>query len=180
MNGKPEDQLFHQAGLAAILACMALPGYLLSIAFIDRIGARRLQLCGFYAMAVNFFLVAAFKHHFHPMLLVFFFGLTFLFSNFGPNATTFVIPATSYPTLIRSTCHGLSAASGKLGAIVGAAAFAPLEEAFGLRIVLFLCGIVCCIGAATTHIFTPLSVDDNVNLQPRNVKRSESVTPPLL
>jgi len=181
VTGEVRDQLFHQALLAAILACMALPGYLLSIAFIDRIGARRLQLFGFYAMAVNFFLVAAFKHHLHPILLIFFFGLTFLFSNFGPNTTTFVIPATSYPTLVRSTCHGISAASGKIGAIVGAAAFAPLDESFGLQVVLFICGIVCCFGAATTHFFTPLSVDETYNVQPRlNKVRSETIGPPLL
>lgn len=36
-------------------------------------------------------------------------------SNFGPNATTFVIPGEIYPPEVKATCHGLSAASGKLG-----------------------------------------------------------------
>jgi len=35
-------------------------------------------------------------------------------SNFGPNTTTFVIPGEIFPAEVRATCHGLSAACGKL------------------------------------------------------------------
>ncbi|AEO65748.1 uncharacterized protein THITE_161754 [Thermothielavioides terrestris NRRL 8126] len=38
--------------------------------------------------------------------------------NFGANTLTFIIPAEIFPTCYRSTCHGISAASGKLGSIV--------------------------------------------------------------
>ena len=48
----------------------------------------------------------------------------------------------------------LSAAAGKLGAVFGASAFSPLDEAFGLRAVLFMCSGVCLAGAAITHFFT--------------------------
>lgn len=41
-------------------------------------------------------------------------------SNFGPNTTTFVIPGEIYPAEVRATCHGISAACGKLGAATGA------------------------------------------------------------
>jgi PHS family inorganic phosphate transporter-like MFS transporter len=37
---------------------------------------------------------------------------------FGPNSLTFIIPAELFPTKYRATCHGLSAASGKLGSII--------------------------------------------------------------
>jgi hypothetical protein len=47
------------------------------------------------------------------------YGLTFFFSNFGPNATTYIVPGEVFPTEIRATCHGISSAAGKLGAIVG-------------------------------------------------------------
>ncbi|MCL7026049.1 hypothetical protein MKW94_029131 [Papaver nudicaule] len=49
--------------------------------------------------------------------------LTFFFANFGPNSTTFVVPAEIFPARLRSTCHGISAAAGKAGAIVGAFGF---------------------------------------------------------
>ncbi|KAK3299084.1 major facilitator superfamily domain-containing protein [Chaetomium fimeti] len=38
--------------------------------------------------------------------------------NFGANTLTFIIPAEIFPTTYRSTCHGISAAAGKLGSIV--------------------------------------------------------------
>jgi MFS transporter, PHS family, inorganic phosphate transporter len=34
---------------------------------------------------------------------------------FGPNAWTFIIPPKIFPTPHRATCHGISAAAGKLG-----------------------------------------------------------------
>ncbi|KAF3575607.1 hypothetical protein DY000_02035385 [Brassica cretica] len=56
------------------------------------------------------------------------YSLTFFFANFGPNATTFIVPAEIFPARFRSTCHGISAASGKVGAIVGAFGFLYLSQ----------------------------------------------------
>lgn len=49
---------------------------------------------------------------------MFLYCLANFFQNFGPNTTTFVIPGEVFPTRYRSTAYGLSAACGKLGAIV--------------------------------------------------------------
>ena len=46
------------------------------------------------------------------------FVITSFFQNFGPNTTTFIIPGEMFPTRYRSTCHGIAAACGKVGAIV--------------------------------------------------------------
>jgi PHS family inorganic phosphate transporter-like MFS transporter len=51
---------------------------------------------------------------------------TLTVADFGPNTTTFVIPGEVFPTRYRSTAHGISAASGKLGAIVAQVGFARL------------------------------------------------------
>jgi PHS family inorganic phosphate transporter-like MFS transporter len=59
---------------------------------------------------------------------VFLYCLTNFFQNFGPNTTTFTIPAEIFPTRYRSTAHGISAASGKLGAIVAQVGFARLKD----------------------------------------------------
>ena len=56
----------------------------------------------------------------YTTLFALFYALTFFFANFGPNSTTFVLPAELFPTRVRSTCHAISAASGKAGAIVAA------------------------------------------------------------
>jgi hypothetical protein len=54
------------------------------------------------------------------VLYVMVYGCTFFFQNFGANPTTYIIPSVVYSTAHRATCHGVSAAAGKLGALIGA------------------------------------------------------------
>ena len=62
---------------------------------------------------------------------VFLYCLANFFQNFGPNSTTFIIPGEVFPTRYRSTSHGISAASGKLGAILAQVGFARLKDIGG-------------------------------------------------
>jgi len=64
-------------------------------------------------------------------VFVFLYCLANFFQNFGPNTTTFVIPGEIFPTRYRSTAHGISAASGKLGAIVAQVSFSYLKNIGG-------------------------------------------------
>lgn len=57
------------------------------------------------------------------MYLVCRYAFCFFFANFGPNSTTFIVPAELFPTKWKSTGHGISAALGKAGAIIGAFGF---------------------------------------------------------
>jgi hypothetical protein len=50
------------------------------------------------------------------------------FGQLGPNATTFLIPAEVFPTEVRTACHGVAAASGKIGALLAAVAFSYVQE----------------------------------------------------
>jgi len=49
--------------------------------------------------------------------------LSSFFNQFGPNCVTFLVAAEVYPTAIRATAHGFSAACGKLGALTAAILF---------------------------------------------------------
>uniref|UniRef100_A0A251S5E7 Putative major facilitator, sugar transporter-like, Major facilitator superfamily domain protein n=1 Tax=Helianthus annuus TaxID=4232 RepID=A0A251S5E7_HELAN len=105
-----------------IALCSTVPGYWFTVFLIDRIGRFTIQLIGFIMMTI-FMFVLAFPYNYwtrpeHNMGFVAIYSLTFFFANFGPNATTFVVPAEIFPARFRSTCHGISAASGKLGAII--------------------------------------------------------------
>ena len=55
--------------------------------------------------------------------------LSSFFGQFGPNATTWLLPGEVFPTPIRATCHGISAATGKVGALVAGIWFAYLTNA---------------------------------------------------
>ncbi|PRQ25859.1 putative phosphate-transporting ATPase [Rosa chinensis] len=115
-----------------IAMCSTVPGYWFTVAFIDRIGRFAIQLMGFFFMTVFMFALAIpydhWTHKDNHIGFVVMYSLTFFFANFGPNATTFVVPAEIFPARFRSTCHGISAAAGKLGAIIGAFGFLYLAQ----------------------------------------------------
>ncbi|XP_021770188.1 probable inorganic phosphate transporter 1-7 [Chenopodium quinoa] len=115
-----------------IALCSTVPGYWFTVFLIDRIGRFAIQILGFAMMTVFMFALAIpYNHWTHPenrIGFVMMYALTFFFANFGPNATTFVVPAEIFPARLRSTCHGISAAAGKAGAIVGAFGFLYLAQ----------------------------------------------------
>ena len=123
----------------AIFVVAAVPGYVLAIARLDKIGHRRLQLLGFAMMAVCFLIIAAIPGMTTmvvPFLLVY--GVSYFFTEFGPNMTTFVMPSELYPVTMRATGHGISAGIGKLGAFIGVFLFPLLNDWLGLRGTLLL------------------------------------------
>ena len=123
----------------AIFAVAAVPGYVLAIAQMDRIGHRRLQLIGFILMGACFAvigLVPGMTTAVAPFLLVY--GISYFFTEFGPNVTTFVLPGELFPTRVRATGHGISAGIGKLGAFIGVFLFPVLQNSLGLRGTLLL------------------------------------------
>ncbi|XAR48971.1 Phosphate-transporting ATPase [Bertholletia excelsa] len=122
------EEVYRIARAQTLIAlCSTVPGYWFTVAFIDKIGRFAIQLMGFFFMTVFMFALAIpYQHWTHKdnrIGFVIMYSLTFFFANFGPNATTFVVPAEIFPARLRSTCHGISAASGKAGAIVGAFGF---------------------------------------------------------
>jgi len=73
----------------------------------------------------------------------------------GPNTTTYVLSAEAFPKEARSTAHGISAACGKAGALIGVAGFPPMVAAVGVGPVFHLCGCILVMGFIMTLIFIP-------------------------
>jgi PHS family inorganic phosphate transporter-like MFS transporter len=166
---------------------IAIPGYWVAIFSVDWLGRKPLQIAGFVACAVIFALLGL--AYDTPLRtgaagggFVLFYGLTYFFSNAGPNSVTFLMPAEVFPTLVRATAHGISAASGKVGATVGAFGLLELYSAFcvsqldaggrpncqgssspteamlaemsrGVVAVMLTCSGVAALGAVVTHYF---------------------------
>ncbi|KAJ2366229.1 hypothetical protein H4S02_003643 [Coemansia sp. RSA 2611] len=112
----------------------SVPGYWIAVFTIERLGRKTIQLMGF-GMLTILYIVLGFAYH--KILdksvagFIVLFTLAQLFQNFGPNVTTFVIPGEVFPTRFRSTAHGISAAAGKLGAIVAQGGFMQLKDRGG-------------------------------------------------
>ncbi|KAG9441559.1 hypothetical protein H6P81_017413 [Aristolochia fimbriata] len=122
------EEVYRIARAQTLIAlCSTVPGYWFTVALIDHIGRFTIQLMGFFFMSVFMFALAIpynhWKKHDNRIGFVIMYALTFFFANFGPNSTTFIVPAEIFPARLRSTCHGISAAAGKAGAIVGAFGF---------------------------------------------------------
>ncbi|KAG0744491.1 hypothetical protein G6F23_005167 [Rhizopus arrhizus] len=126
------ETLFWNAVGQIIIAILgSVPGYYLTVIFIERWGRRTIQIMGFSVCTALFIVLSS---AFYPLrdnsipAFIAIFTLIQLFHNFGPNSTTFIIPGEVFPTKVRASAHGISAASGKAGAIIAAFAFNVLVE----------------------------------------------------
>ncbi|XP_018860630.1 probable inorganic phosphate transporter 1-9 isoform X2 [Juglans regia] len=177
-------EAFEAAKLQAIIAaCSTIPGYWFAVWFIDIIGRVRIQAMGFLCMALVYLAIGIpydiyWKKSKNQGFMVLY-GLTFFFANFGPNTTTFIVPAELFPARFRTTCNGISGAAGKLGAIIGSVGFlwashkndksrsgSPgrgvkehddyngYPDAIGMTASLVLLGGVCLVGMVVTLLFT--------------------------
>lgn len=106
------------AGNLILICAGSLPGYWVSIATIDTIGRKPIQLGSFAILTALFCIIGFAYSKIGEKGLLALYVLSQFFQNFGANTTTFIIPGEVFPTRYRSTAHGISAASGKVGSIV--------------------------------------------------------------
>jgi PHS family inorganic phosphate transporter-like MFS transporter len=107
--------LFNTAvGNLIIVLAGAVPGYWFTVATVDTIGRKPLQFGGFAILTILFIVMGFAYNHISSNGLLAIYVLAQFFFNFGPNATTFIVPGECFPTRYRSTSHGISAAAGKV------------------------------------------------------------------
>merc|ERR1711972_586845 len=117
----------------------------------DTLGRKIIQIQGFVFMALLYAILGLCldKLKDDTVLLLVIYGLTYFFSNFGPNSTTFILPSESFPYEVRTSLNGFCAAAGKLGACIGSFGFKPISNALGANVAFFLCagcavlGLIC-------------------------------------
>ncbi|HEX4179419.1 MAG TPA: MFS transporter [Caulobacteraceae bacterium] len=140
----------------AVFAVAAAPGYLIAAALIDRIGRKSIQVLGFFMMAVTFSAIALIpgvEKLVLPFLILY--GVSYFFTEFGPNATTFVYPAEIFPVMGRTTGHGIAASAGKLGGFVGVFLFPILMNWRGLVAAEAMAAVVSVLGIVVTLTMLP-------------------------
>lgn len=122
-----------QDGIRSIITVSvgSMLGSIILIKVINYVPRKAWLTWSFVAMAVLFAVVGgsyfkAANSDLHALTIVLYIFCQLLF-NLGPNTLTFIIPAEIFPTRYRGTCHGISAAAGKLGSIV-VQAFLPFTK----------------------------------------------------
>jgi PHS family inorganic phosphate transporter-like MFS transporter len=153
----PNDSLIMETlTQLAIFTVAALPGYFVAAAMMDRIGRKTIQIMGFAMMALSFAAMAAIpgiEKLIYPFLFIY--GISYFFTEFGPNATTFVYPAELFPVQGRTTGHGIAAAAGKIGGFIGVFLFPILLNAGGLIAAESMAALVSGLGILVTIFMLP-------------------------
>jgi PHS family inorganic phosphate transporter-like MFS transporter len=105
-----------------VVSLGAIIGCLITLYTIDRLGRRNIQMNGFFWLFVLFVVIGGSFNHLYETggsaAIIVLYILCQIFFNFGPNTTTYIMPAELFPTRYRGLCHGISAAFGKLGSVV--------------------------------------------------------------
>ena len=153
----PQATLFEVLLWTTLNSFIALIGYYFAAFTIDKpwMGRTRMQAMGFMWIGFLFLMCSMFYHELLTKQLIHAFQFLYYFSSFwgqfGPNATTWLLPAELAPTEVRSMCHGMSAAVGKAGALVAGVVFSLCSNQAKF-IISSACGLI---GAILTYIFIP-------------------------
>jgi MFS transporter, PHS family, inorganic phosphate transporter len=146
-------------------------GSLIIIKAIKYWSSKAIQFYGFIALFILFLVLGgAFSkllNSNYKGIIIALYVLCQLCFNLGPNTTTFIIPAEIYPTRYRCTCHGFSAAAGKLGSIIGQIFLAYVrfpgegpDNQGPLGWILMCLAIFMAIGATVSRILLPETRDE--------------------
>jgi PHS family inorganic phosphate transporter-like MFS transporter len=157
----------------AIFTIAAVPGYFVAAAMMDRIGRKTIQVLGFAMMALTFAAIAlipGIEKLVYPFLIVY--GISYFFTEFGSNATTFVYPAELFPVAGRTTGHGIASATGKLGGFIGVFLFPILLSAGGLLAAESMAAAVSVLGILVTVFMLPET--KNKSLEELSIEEGET------
>ncbi|KAK9320536.1 major facilitator superfamily domain-containing protein [Lipomyces orientalis] len=130
-----------------LLTSLAIPGVLVGAYLYTKIGARNTMILGFMGYIVFGLVIGCGYDKIVKIvpLFVIFYGIMNSLAQMGPGCMTIVASAESYATGVRGTCFGLSAAIGKVGAVVGTQTFTSIQNHLGKKwtfIIAAICGLV--------------------------------------
>lgn len=132
---------------SAVVDLFQMAGFIVSIWAVPMFGRIFMQVTGFGGMAIGMTLLlfAAVANDGARAHMAFVLGGFVLFNfamNSGPNATTFTLAPTLFPTAIRASASGFAAAAAKVGATFGAFIVPQFQARWGLDSVVGLMTLV--------------------------------------
>ncbi|PSS38138.1 hypothetical protein PHLCEN_2v45 [Hermanssonia centrifuga] len=140
-SGSPWTRLFKIAtGNLIITALGFVPGYYATVLTIEKLGRKWIQVQGFLLAALFLAILAGKFHTLSTVSFIVCFALLQCY------------PAEVFPTKFRAAAHGMSAASGKAGAIISALAFNSLSAKIGTPAILWIFFGCCIAGAGFTFL----------------------------
>ncbi|GLJ22749.1 hypothetical protein SUGI_0428530 [Cryptomeria japonica] len=175
----PVDEVFHIARAQVLITlCGTLPGCLANVFLIDRFGRFKIQLFGFLLVSVWITAIALpldtyWQDPSNKIGFLAIYSLACFFLTFGPTSTTFIVPEELFPARLRSTCHGLSAAAGKVGGLIGTFGFVFASTKLGPKKTLLLLAVGSFLGFLCTFLI-PETMGRSLEENEREIGLSES------
>ncbi|HEY2617016.1 MAG TPA: MFS transporter [Acetobacteraceae bacterium] len=151
-----QSLIWHVVTQLIVFVVAAVPGYFIAAWYMDRLGRKAIQNIGFLMMAISFGIMAIVPD-IEKLVVLFLlvYGVSYFFTEFGPNSTTFVYPAELFPVESRTTGHGVAAAAGKVGAFVGVFLFPIFMSHGGLQLAEGVAALVSLLGLVVTIFMLP-------------------------
>ncbi|CDU22603.1 related to GIT1-Glycerophosphoinositol transporter also able to mediate low-affinity phosphate transport [Sporisorium scitamineum] len=141
-----------------LLSFLGLPGTVLGALLLPKLGSRKMFMIGLGGFLVLGLVIGcAYDHGISTSVpaLVVLFGLLAFMGNLGPGCCAGLTSAEVYPSALRGTMYGLSAAWGKAGAAIGTQAFIPIQTNLGKKWVFIISAILGTIGIALVYFCIP-------------------------
>lgn len=170
LKGADKHNLEKIAEWNLLLGIIAIPGVLIGAYLCDKIGRRNTLAVGFSGYIVFGLIIGlSFSKikNIVPLFIVFY-GLMMSSGNLGPGDMMGLVSSESFATPIRGTCYGISAAIGKVGAVVGTKVFTPIQVHIGERWTFIIAAICGLLGVLTAILFIPQL--DNEDLLEEDIK----------
>ncbi len=136
-----------------------VPGGLVALALIDRVGRRPLQVVGFIGMAVALFSFTAYEHlagaSFVPLIAFALYGMYNFASQAGPGSISAsgMLGVELAPTKVRGVVQSLTVASGRTGAALTSFVFPALFQTYGEGFAVGFLGAIALV--VITFLFVP-------------------------
>ncbi|EZQ09963.1 MFS transporter [Candidatus Acidianus copahuensis] len=148
-----------------IEALFVVPGGMIALTFIDRIGRRPLQIIGFIGMGLSLASFALYKDlsgaAFSASIAFVLYALQHVASQSGPGSISAagMLGVELAPTKVRGTVQSLTVASGRTGATLTSFVFPALFAIYGESFAITFLSVIAFIAAIITLLFIPETKD---------------------
>ena len=127
-----------------------IPGALLAVATLDKLGRRIMQAAGFIGMGLSFLVFALIPGS--PIFKLLMYGLNRFSSQAGPGSVSAagMLGVELAPTKVRALVQAITVLSGRIGAVVTAFVFPYLFSTYGLNFAIGFLSVISIISAILT------------------------------